>query len=201
MKKWTVYLLCAVFFLLGAMATYIFVNYQHNKISSKWFSFQLVRSQFKTGDKIPIWYDLDAIASDIKLPDITKVDLRAKVIDAATLGYIAEIEVEKLDTTLIPEKYRKELNVYYDDGSLMSNRGPIEEVVYEMEMDIVLFDKDNFELCILSTPKHNIKSGQINKYQDTIKDLTLSGIAKRIKKIDVQLSILRCITCEKDEEQ
>jgi len=106
------------------------------------------------------WYQLDNdspsytneafLESDIQLPNIKNISGQAKFRNSpgkfgdVELGYVMEFDIDKLDRTKLPEKYRKPTVDQSKQGPFTLN--PIEEVVYVAKFDFTLQDKDGFEL-------------------------------------------------------
>ena len=138
--------------------------------------------------------------SDIALPEIKKLSGKSKILSPIELdggefhlGYIVSVDVEKLDSKNVPEKYKKEHKEKYKAGEFTAM--PIQEVVYQVTFEFTLKDKDGFELVKLVGPKHSLYSGKDNRVQDKVSQPILKTVAGRTKDIVFYMTVERCETC------
>jgi hypothetical protein len=138
--------------------------------------------------------------SDIRIPDIKKLSGKGKFIKArqATsddlfLGYIVSVDIDKLDLTKIPQKYKIEKEEQYKAGDFTVL--PIEYAVYEISFEYSLKDKDGFELMKLKSPSHSLFTGKVNSFQDIVKQAVAGPIANRVANIGLYMTFEKCETC------
>jgi len=138
--------------------------------------------------------------SDIPLPEIKKLSGKSKFIkapnatsDELNLGYVISVDIDKLDLQKIPEKYKVERKEQHKAGEFTVL--PIEDAVYEISFDFALKDKDGFEILELKSPSHNLYTGKMNSFQDSVKQTISSAIADRVANIGLHMTIEKCETC------
>lgn len=186
MKKSTCLALCLLSAIMGAAATHLYQTGKQLPVRSRWIDIKDVPVK---GDGSGLQYTTDALFdADISLPDIKKLDFKLKFTiptDAGLakfrLGYVATIDVESLDTTKVPEQYRREEREMYKVGPVTTP--PLEQVVYTVHLEFTLQDKDGFNLMQLSGPPHALVSGKTNNFQDVTKELVPREIVDRTFKI------------------
>lgn len=191
-----IFFIIAAFF-LGSTMGYLYHDYEFHKLPDTWFE---VPNVLANGEKGSVGYSSAAIFGvEIPLPELKSISSKAKFFDSrsgkknAELGYIVSIDVEKLDISKLPEKYLKDRPVPNSTTWVIP---PLEQVIYEIHMEFILFDKDGFQLAHLSGPKHSIESGKINTFQDVVLKPISYEIAKRTTSIQPKVSIEKCLSCE-----
>src|SRR5262245_5743133 len=150
-----------------------------------------------TGYTTEAWFD-----SDIPLPHINKVFGEAKFLDKGSrlervhLGYKVGVDVQALDPSAIPAKYRREKDITV--GGATPKGLPIEWVVYDVHLLFTLKDSDRFELLALESTPHSLYSGKDNVLQGILIDPVPVAIARRVSSIEVRMNVDKCITCERE---
>lgn len=138
--------------------------------------------------------------ADIQLPEVTGFYAKAKFLrsveedGALQLGYFIHLSVAKLDTSKIPEKYRKSKTETI--GTREFTWLPTETVFYEVHPRFALFDKDGFPLMELSGKVHTVSSGETNHIQDVAQEWISQNVANRVAKVVPFVVIGRCVTCK-----
>jgi len=153
------------------------------------------------GNNSGIAYTTDALFnSDIPLPDITGVKVKAKFVRSlaggsnVTVGYLAQVDIAKLNPSKIPDKYKTKKTVTSKSGEWTTE--PLKEVVYAAHFRFSLLDKDGFTLAQVEGPNHYLSSGQSNTLQEIVNQPIAPDIAQRAAKIVGELSIDKCVSCE-----
>ena len=140
-------------------------------------------------------YFPDGIMGDIYLPAIRQINGKFKLIERDTnfyLGYDIFLNVDHLDTSLIPEKFK--MKPYVENG-IRYLPLTIKEARYSISILFTLLDKDNFKLMeIESTGKRILSGGTIN-----LKDFIETPIPKRILNLinNIKFEIRKdtCLNC------
>lgn len=180
--------LVVLIFLLG-----LFLGYGGNE-----FFRSINLSKWQVGENYRIYYEFEAINTEIPLPEIKKFRAKVKFIQPTnnshsmrSLGYVAEVLVDNLKKRDIPEKYKQERkeNEY-------STIIPLKEVTYVIQFDFALKDKDGFEIAKVSSKRLFISSGQLNRLQGIGKPDIPISIIRRVEKVEPQLIVVKCETCE-----
>jgi hypothetical protein len=128
-----------------------------------------------TGERSDAWHQLDIekpsytytnealFDSDIPLPDIKSVSGKTKFRTGREkpseleAGYVLEFDIDKLDKTKLPEKYRKPTVGQSKQGEYTIE--PVEEVTYSANFRFTLQDKDHFDLQEVQSEAQYIQSG------------------------------------------
>ena len=147
-------------------------------------------------------YTSEALSnSDIRLPEIKHVSGEAKFLEdfrdrpnTIRLGYKVLIDVDKLDWSKIPEKYKTPETIKTKDGEFI--RQPVSEVAYKVTIHFSLKDKDGFAIMHLRSRPLSIFSGEENVIQDLVDESFPSRIGKRINSIAFGITAEKCETCE-----
>jgi hypothetical protein len=171
-------------------------GHQLSSVSEEWFEDTVPRR----GNDSGVAYTTDALFnSDIPFPDITGVKAKTKFIRAAgggrnvTVGYLAQVDVAKLDPSKIPNKYKTKKAETSKSGEWTTE--PLKEVVYSAHFSFSLLDKDGFALAQVEGATHDLLSGRSNTLQEIVKQPIALDIAQRAVKIVPKLSIDKCISC------
>jgi hypothetical protein len=195
-----IYLPLIVFsLLLGLFIGYWYATFNANKLPDVWIEKQNI---FTRGENSGVSYLTEALFdSEIRLPDIKNMSAKVKFMNPhdtrsnlAALGYIMVVEVDKLDKNKIPQKYLMERKEKYKGGTF--TRLPLEGVVFEVHFEFALIDRDGFQLAKIKGPKHNLLSGQINKFQDTVQDCVSIETAKRTVDLRPSMVVEKCLSCD-----
>lgn len=195
--RWNILFIIAAF-LFGLTTGYLYNNYEvSSKLPDSWFETPDV---LENGKKGAVGYSSAAIFNvDIPLPKLKNISSKAKFFESrsdkmeAELGYIVSIDIEKVDITKIPKKYLKEKTISNSPTWVIP---PLEQVIYEIQMEFILLDIDGFELAHLSGPKHSMESGKMNNFQDVTLQHISYKIARRTKSVQPKVSIQKCLSCD-----
>lgn len=185
--------------ILGAFGGYLYQKYDAQKLPDVWIDIPNIptsgvdsRVSYSTAEAL--------FGADIPLPDFKSFSAKVKFTKprmkqnlGAVLGYIVSVDVENLDSSKIPEKYRKERKRQFRAGTFTLQ--PLEEVIYEVHFEFILIDKDGFELAKLESPKHYLYSGKNNIFQELVLKQIPVDIAKRTKKVKPRILIDKCVSC------
>jgi hypothetical protein len=152
------------------------------------------------GGRVPVSYSSATIAeSDIPAPHITALSGKAKFLSesspsgaVAPLGYIVSVSADALDTSKLPEKYRKEKIIPTKGGPLTTL--PLEQATYEVYFVFRLLDRDGFQLLTINSPRHNIESGKTTHLQAQTEPTVTARTASHTNKIAVQMVVDKCLS-------
>jgi hypothetical protein len=134
------------------------------------------------------------VEADIPMPDMKDPHGQAKFVDRGVgrgleLGFLVKASMDKLDTSKLPEKYKKETLW----GKL--TLAPTKEVTYNAHLEFTLKDKDGFTLLTTKSEPMYVESGQENTLQGFAQDSVPEATAQRTKIIEVRLVLDKCETC------
>jgi hypothetical protein len=181
----------------SGMLGYWLRDHQLSSVSEDWIEYTAPLK----GNNSGIAYTTDALFnSDIPFPDITGVKAKTKFVRASaggsnvTVGYLAQVDIAKLDPSKIPNKYKAKKTETSKSGEWTTE--PLKEVVYAAHFSFSLLDKDGFTLAQVEGPNHGLLSGQSNTLQEIVKQPIALDIAQRAAKIVPKLSIDKCVSCE-----
>jgi len=192
-------LLVGVTFLLGAISGYWFRGHQGTKLEDRWI---VVTEPESDRDYSFVSFSADALfESDIPLPDITSLVVRAKFLSKAgsekskpyAIGYVSEVSVADLDISKIPEEYKQSKTEQHRSGPLTYL--PLEQVVYEVRFTFALLDKDGFKITQVEGPREFLESGKNNVFQDASVETVSLDEARKTSKVKPHLTVLRCVSC------
>ena len=174
--------------LLGFVGDQIFLNIQ----SSRWFVFEKVTS--KSEDYGPLFKGRGVLFDDtIYLPEINNFNAKFKFIPSEDnsyklLGYIVEIMIDNINKKDVPPKCPKEVKIEENITS------PSCEVAgYVIKFDFIFKDKDDFEIYKITSDLYFIYFGELKKIQSIDKMHIPISIVQRVKKIQPQIIIYKCI--------
>lgn len=187
MKKRKIVL--AIFILL---AISFFTYYEKFYLSEQWLD---LKTTPLSGDDSSLTYKDAALFQNdgIPLPDVKEFKGKMKFLKRNSIecGYLIDINIEKLNKNTIPEKYRKKEKI--SNGFEIM---PLDEVSYAAHLEIVLQDKDGFELMHLTGPTFTIESGKNNKSQGECAAIIPFSIAKETKQAKGILVVDKCLSCD-----
>lgn len=134
------------------------------------------------------------VEADIPLPDMKDPHGQAKFVDRGVgkgteLGFLVKASMDKLDTSKLPEKYRKPQP--WGKFTL----GPTESATYTAHLEFTLKDADGFTLITTKSDLMYVASGQENTLQGFAQETIPDALAKRTKTIVMQLVLDKCETC------
>src|SRR5712692_9133420 len=169
---------------VGVACTYA-VMHRNNY---KWIELQI--------DRFGVSYSSQVFAeSDIPLPNLKIPHGQAKFVDSGIgngkdLGFGGRASMDKLDTTKLPEKYKKSRPW----GNLTV--GPTESVAYNAHLEFTLKDADGFELMTTKSEPLYVLSGDENKMQGFATDGIPDALVRRTMNMFVRLVLDKCETCQ-----
>jgi hypothetical protein len=134
------------------------------------------------------------VEADIPLPDMKDPDGQAKFVDrglgkGTELGFLVRATMDKLDTSKLPEKYKKP----QPWGNFTLD--PTTSVTYDAHLEFTLKDADGFELMTTKSDPVYVESGQENSLQGFAEDAIPDPLVRRTKSIVMQLVLDKCETC------
>lgn len=182
---------------MGGLVGWWLHGRQLSKVSDAWYEVNPIPLK---GKHSGLGYSSEALFnSDIPLPEVTVATAKMKFLPAQDgrayiLGYVVVIEIAKLYSAKVPEKYKSQKPITSKTGKWMMD--PLKEVVYELHLSFELQDKDGFQLLEVTGPKHNVSSGQQSTLQEAIQQSVSLDVASRTKRIVPKLSIDRCVSCD-----
>lgn len=137
--------------------------------------------------------------SDIPSPNITALSGRAKFLSqsspsgsGAPLGYVISVSTDALDTSKLPEKYKKEKIIPVKGGALTTL--PLKQATYEVYFVFRLLDRDGFQLLTINSPRHNIKSGKTTHLQAQTETIVTPGTASHTDEIALHMVVEKCLS-------
>lgn len=173
-----------------------------NNPDLSWHKFDNVKLSSSIGDSTNsgsnLYYSFDVFLVDIALPDIKKIDGRAKLLrhdkSKFAIGYEIEIKIDSLKSEDIPDKYKEKRTIETAAGDIEVL--PLEEVLYEAFFEFTLMDKDGFEIKTIKSPSHNISSGKINAVTSKTDYLISTSKASLISDMELDVTITKCVSCK-----
>lgn len=186
---------------LSLMTIFGVLNLSLESLRSVFFTAKSINTEWKQlitdPDGKGYGFSLEALFdTDIELPDIKMLTGKVKFINepgSVHFGYLVTVVVEKLDSTKLPEQYRKEKKGKAKGGEFTIL--PPDQVVYETHFEFTFRDKDNFVIFTLKSPLENLISGKDNQFQRIIQGAIPYSIAARTSAIAFSMSIDKCVTC------
>ena len=138
--------------IIGTLFLVAILGYWHLE-----YNFQTLPDAWIDIPNIPTNVGLSRLIWDIRLPEVRSISAKVKFITARTgqyqkaeLAYNISIDVDTLDVSQIPEKYRMPRPVGKTGAWAWP---PVDHVIYEITVDFILLDKDGFQLAHLEGPK------------------------------------------------
>lgn len=154
-------------------------------------------NDLKVSDK-PLVYSPEAFMDDIALPNMSDIKGQAKFISRENkfyIGYKIKFNIDHLDTTIIPRKYRETKKIDNSDFTVL----PTEEVTYLVVFKLMLLDKDGFEIQNISSKAEYVQSGKVNEFQNIIELPISNENVQLTKEINLEILVDKCVTCTKDK--
>lgn len=173
-----------------------------NSPDLSWHNFDNVKLSGSINDNTNIRsnlsYEFDAFLADIPLPDIEKINGRAKLLrhdkSKFAIGYEIEIKIDSLKSEDIPDKYKEKRIIETEAGDVEVL--PLKDVLYEAFFKFTLLDKDGFEIGIIKSPSHNISSGKTNMLQSKTEYVIPTSKASLITDMKLDVTITKCVSCK-----
>lgn len=132
--------------------------------------------------------------ADIPLPDMKDPHGQAKFVDRGVgkgteLGFLVKVSIDKLDTSKLPEKYKKEQRW----GKITLE--PTTSVTYNAHLEFILKDADGFTLMTAKSDPVYVASGEENTMQGFAQEAIPDALVHRTKSIVLRLVLDKCETC------
>jgi hypothetical protein len=139
-------------------------------------------------------YKNEVFETDIPPPDMKDPHGQAKFVDRGVgkgmeLGFLVKVSMDKLDTSKLPEKYKKPQTW----GQLTID--PTTSVTYDAHLEFTLKDADGFTLMTTKSDSVYVGSGTENTMQGFAQDAIPDALVHRTKSIVMQLVLDKCETC------
>jgi hypothetical protein len=131
---------------------------------------------------------------DIPTPDMKDPHGQAKFVDRGVgkgteLGYLVKATMDKLETSKLPEKYKKPQTW----GKFTLD--PTTSVTYKAHLEFTVKDADGFVLITTKSDSVYVESGQENTLQGFAQDTIPDALTHRTKSIVMELVLDKCETC------
>lgn len=164
-------------------------------------------SQTKSENTIDKWNDLKIKDKpllykdpfvEIPLPNVKNIKGQTKFVNRENnfyIGYKIEFDIDHLDTTAIPKKYKVNKPIKGTDFEVLATT----EVTYLVTFKFTLLDKDGFKLQEISSKAEYIRSGKKNEFQNLVEVPITNENTNLSRAIDLIISINECVTCAKDK--
>ena len=112
-------------------------------------------------EDFPIAYSIKVVDADIPVPGVRNPHGQAKFVGpgvgtATKLGFRVKVSMDKLDTTKLPEKYKKP----QQQGKITTL--PVDSVTYSAHLEFTLKDADGFMLASTESDPVYVQSGEEN---------------------------------------
>lgn len=206
-KKQMMFLLLALILglLVGVAGAVLFFA---PRFPSQWFSLVTTATDhgvpsgnsLNVGARLSVSYsDATITESDIPALDVTALSGKAKFLSdlsassaSAPLGYVVTISTKPLDTSKLPDKYKKRKIIPTKAGPLTAL--PLEQATYEIHFVFRLLDRDGFQLLSVDSPKHNVESGKTNQIQAQTGSAIPTYTAAHTAKIALHMAVDKCLS-------
>ncbi len=164
-------------------------------------------TQTKSENTLDKWTDLKIsnsplinkdIFEEIPLPDIKNIKGQTKFVNRENnfyLGYKIEFDIEHLDTTSIPKKYKVNKPVKGTDFVVLATT----EVTYLATFKFTILDKNGFKIQEITSKAEYIQSGKKNELQNLIEIPIANESVNLSRTINLIISVDECVTCQKDK--
>jgi hypothetical protein len=168
---------------IGVVATYAIMH----RVNHNWVELAKVHDGLAYSNEV-------FVDADIPLPDIKDPQGQAKFVDRGVgkgteLGFLVKVSMDKLDTSKLPEKYKKPRlwgQVTFEPTTI---------VTYNAHLEFILKDADGFTLMSTKSDPVYVESGEENALQGFAQDAIPDALVRRTKSIVMQLVLDKCETC------
>ena len=206
-RKQAIFALIALAFgaALGVIGAVLFLNH---RFPSQWFPLVTTATEngvpsgnsANVGERLSVSYSKATITeSDIPALGVTALSGKAKFLSDsspssanAPLGYIVSVTAKALDTSKLPEKYKRQKVISTKAGPLTAL--PLEQATFEIHFVFRLRDRDGFQLLNIDSPKHDVESGKTSQIQAQTQSPISAQIAAHTATIELHMVVDKCLS-------
>jgi hypothetical protein len=173
-----------------AVGGYFYPFIYKGDMQASFFSKILNKSFEKRGGDVR-FTDAASLAA-IPLPEVRDFDTTVKFVEVAK----GDSEEVRLDYQTVVSVAALEATKASGNSRSLSGHEPAESVVYLVNFQFSLLDRDGFELTKLISEEHRLFSGKTNKFNATIKEPIPLSLAERVEGVEPLMLVVRCDTCD-----